>query len=181
MGFLTYKSLHLIFMVSWFAGLFYIVRLFIYHIEALDKDEPARAILSDQFKIMQKRLWWIITTPAMILTVLFGTLMLIEIPAYLESPWMHVKLLFVALLVAYHFLCQGIMFKLSKDIKGKWTTGKLRMWNELATLFLVSIVFIVVYKHALDWLKATLIFIGVAILLMVMIKIYKQIRTKNTN
>ena len=72
MDYTTIKSLHIIFVVSWFAGLFYIVRLFIYHTEAQEREETAKKILSDQFEIMEKKLWWIITTPAMILTLFFG-------------------------------------------------------------------------------------------------------------
>ena len=108
----TVKALHIIFVVSWFAGLFYIVRLFIYHTEAQRKGEPDRSILSEQYKIMQGKLWWIITTPAMILTVIFGTWMIILVPAYLDAPWMQVKLSFVALLLFYHFVCQKILFDL---------------------------------------------------------------------
>ena len=101
-------------MVSWFAGLFYIVRLFIYHTEAQQKEEQERNILSRQFIEMEKKLWWIITTPAMILTVLFGTWMLIANPLLLKMPWMHIKLSFVVLLLIYHFVCQKIMLDMKK-------------------------------------------------------------------
>src|SRR5690554_5477622 len=127
MSYTVLKALHIIFMVSWFAGLFYIVRLFIYHTEAQDKSEQEKEILSAQFKIMERKLWWIITTPAMILTVLFGTLMLVDNPALLKMPWMHLKLTFVALLLVYHFICQDIMQKLDKD-RFKWNSNKLRLW-----------------------------------------------------
>ena len=106
MDFNTLKALHIIFVVSWFAGLFYIVRLFIYHTEAQNRQGEAKKILSDQFEIMEKRLWWIITTPAMILSIIFGAWMLLLIPAYLEANWMHAKLGFVMLLLIYHFVCQ---------------------------------------------------------------------------
>ena len=98
------KALHLIFMVSWFAGLFYMVRLFIYFREAADKPTPEKEIVQNQFVIMMQRLWWIITTPAMVLTVAFGVWMLALNPAYLlKAPWMHLKLGFVLLLLIYHF------------------------------------------------------------------------------
>ena len=103
-------------MVSWFAGLFYIVRLYIYHTEAQKKPEMERSILSTQFIEMEKKLWWIITTPAMILTVVFGTWMLIANPGFLKMPWMHIKLAFVVLLLVYHFVCQKILFDLKKGI-----------------------------------------------------------------
>lgn len=171
------KALHIIFMVSWFAGLFYIVRLFIYHTEAQDKSEQERAILSAQFIIMEKKLWWIITTPAMILTVLFGVWMLMLNPAFLQFGWMHIKLSFVVLLLVYHFVCQKLLNQL-KNNQFKWSSTGLRIWNEVATLALVAIVFLVVVQHSLNWLIATLSFFGVAILLMIAIKLYKKLRTK---
>jgi putative membrane protein len=178
MDFDTVKALHIIFVVSWFAGLFYIVRLFIYHTEAQERDEQAKKILSDQFEIMEKRLWWIITTPAMVLTIVFGVWMLFLIPAYLMTGWMHAKLGFVLLLLVYHFVCQKIMFDLKKG-KFKWRSNGLRLWNEVATLALVAIVFLVVYKNSMDWIKGTAGFFGIAILLMILIKLYKRLRTKS--
>jgi putative membrane protein len=178
MDFDTVKALHIIFVVSWFAGLFYIVRLFIYHTEAQGRDETAKQILSDQFEIMEKRLWWIITTPAMILTIIFGVWMLCLIPAYLLTGWMHAKLGFVGLLLIYHFVCQKIMFDMKKG-KFNWRSNGLRIWNEVATLALVAIVFLVVYKNSMDWIKGTVGFFGVAILLMILIKLYKRLRKKS--
>lgn len=169
----TIKSLHIIFMVSWFAGLFYIVRLYIYHTEAQKKPEMERAILSTQFIEMEKKLWWIITTPAMILTVIFGTWMLIANPGLLKMPWMHIKLAFVVLLLVYHFVCQKILFDVKKGIF-KWKSNGLRIWNEVATLALVAIVFLVEMQGSLNWIKGTVGFFAVAIGLMIGIKIYKK-------
>ena len=171
----TIKSLHIIFMVSWFAGLFYIVRLYIYHTEAQKKPEMERAILSTQFIEMEKKLWWIITTPAMILTVVFGTWMLIANPGLLKMPWMHIKLAFVVLLLVYHFVCQKILFDVKKGIF-KWKSNGLRIWNEVATLALVAIVFLVEMQGSLNWIKGTVGFFAVAIGLMIGIKIYKKLR-----
>ena len=172
----TIKALHIIFVVSWFAGLFYIVRLFIYHTEAQQKSEVEKEILSKQFIEMEKKLWWIITTPAMILTIVFGTWMILLNPDYyLHAAWMHVKLGFVALLLVYHFVCQKIMIDL-KNRKFNWKSNGLRLWNELATLALVAIVFIVVLKNELTWWKGTVGFFAVAIGLMLLIKLYKKIR-----
>ena len=173
------KSLHIIFMVSWFAGLFYIVRLFIYHVEAQEKEGQVRSILSNQFEIMEKKLWWIITTPAMVLTVVFGVWMLaLNWDYYKQAPWMHIKLTFVVFLLIYHFICQKIMFQFHQN-KFNWTSMKLRLWNEVATLFLVSIVFIVVLKDSFNWIKGVLGFFGVAILLMICIQWYKRLRKSN--
>ena len=167
------KSLHIIFVVSWFAGLFYIVRLFIYHIESTKFDAEKQKILQEQFCVMEKKLWWIITTPAMILTLFFGVWMLWLNPALLKMPWMHTKLLFVALLIVYHFICQKIMLDINKQ-KFKWSSTALRIWNEVATLFLVIIVFLVVLKNNINWIYATLGFFGFAILLMLGIRFYKK-------
>jgi putative membrane protein len=178
MDFQTLKALHIIFVVSWFAGLFYIVRLFIYHVEAQDKSREEKIILSNQFIIMEKKLWWIITTPAMILSVIFGIWMLFEVPIFIDSTWMQIKLAFVGLLLIYHFKCQQIMKQFHIEVF-KWKSKHLRLWNELATLFLVSIVFLVVLKNSLSWISGTLAFFGVAIALMMLIKIYKKFSSKN--
>lgn len=169
------KSLHIIFVVSWFAGLFYMPRLFIYHTEAQEKEEAAKEALSNQFQIMESKLWWIITTPAMVLTVLFGTWMLILNPYLLKEPWMHIKLTFVAVLLIYHFVSQRKMFEMRKGLF-KWKSNQLRLWNELATLCLVAIIFLVETQGRLNWWKATLSFFLVAIGLMVLIKLYKRLR-----
>ncbi len=170
------KALHLIFMVSWFAGLFYMVRLFIYFKEADDKIPAQKAILQPQFVIMMQRLWWIITTPAMLLTVLFGVWMIALNPNYLlHAPWMHLKLGFVAMLLIYHFYSQR-MLRHCESGALRWTSGQLRIWNEIATLFLVSIVFIVVLKNQLNWISGTLGFFTVGVLLMLGIKLYKKLR-----
>ena len=177
MDLLTVKALHIIFVVSWFAGLFYMVRLFIYHVEAQAKSDVEKEILSNQFIIMEKKLWWIITTPAMVLTVVFGTWMVLINPSYLYAPWFQIKLVFVVLLLIYHFLCQNIMVKFKQNIF-RWKSTQLRLWNELATLFLVAIVFLVVLKSTFNWIGGTLGFFGVAIGLMIAIQIYKKMRTK---
>jgi len=177
MSFDTVKALHLIFMVSWFAGLFYIVRLYIYHTEAQEKPEQERTILSKQFELMESKLWWIITTPAMVLTILFGVWMLILSPIYLKMGWMHIKLSFIVLLLIYHFVSQNILFQLKKG-QFKWSSTGLRIWNEVATLVLVAVIFLVVLKDDLNWLKGTIGFFAVAIGLMIGIKLYKKLRKK---
>jgi len=178
MTFDVVKALHIIFVVSWFAGLFYMVRLFIYDAEANLKSEPEKSILQKQFQIMQGRLWWIITTPAMILSIIFGIWMiLLNATYYLSSPWMHLKLGFVFLLLIYHFWCQRILERFKLGIY-KWSGNQLRLWNELATLFLVIIVFIVVLKNTLNWIYGTIGFFATGVMLMLGIKAYKAIRQK---
>ena len=171
------KSLHIIFVVCWFAGLFYIVRLFIYHTEATKKEEVERDILIKQYIIMEKRLWWYITTPSMYLTILFGSWILYLNAVAYNQPWLYIKLAFVILLVVYHFACQKIMNDLGKE-KVVWTSFRLRVWNEVATLFLVVIVFLVEMKTNMDWMYGTIGFFGTAISLMLAIKLYKTIREK---
>lgn len=173
----TYKALHLIFMVSWFAGLFYIIRLFIYHTESFDKDEHEGSILRNQFKIMERKLWYIITWPAMLLTLVFGIGILIIEPAYLKMPWMHVKLLFVLLLVLYHFYSHKLFLKFQRNERNLSST-QLRVFNEVATLILVAVIFIVVKKSTLNWLYGTLGFFLVAIGLMIAIQWYKRLRSR---
>lgn len=175
MDYQVIKALHIIFMVSWFAGLFYMVRLFIYHVEAFKEEEPKRSILIDQFKKMQRRLWWIITTPAMFLTVVFGAWMLVLNTTLFKEGWMHIKLGFVVLLIIYHFSCQKIMLNLAKE-KNKISSLKLRIWNEVATLFLVAIVFIVILKSQFNWVYGTIGFFATGILLMLGIKAYQRLR-----
>ena len=174
---LYYKALHIIFVVTWFAGLFYIVRLFIYHVEANNKPEPEKTILASQYKLMQKRLWFGITWPSMILAILFGTILLMKVPTFLYQPFMQLKLGFVALLVVYHFLCQRIYKQLKNNIC-KWTSSQLRLWNELATLFLVSIVFLIVLKSTISFVWGVVGLVLFAVLLMLGIKIYKRIRER---
>ena len=113
----------------------------------------------------------------MVLTVVFGTWMIYLIPGFLDQSWMHIKLSFVALLLVYHFVCQKIMNELKKGVF-KWKSNKLRIWNEVATLALVAIVFLVELQNNLDWIKGTLGFFGVAIGLMIAINMYKKMRQK---
>ena len=180
MEFGVVKALHIIFMVSWFAGLFYIVRLYIYHTEAQQKSPQEKDILSKQFEIMESKLWWIITTPAMILTIVFGVWMLVLAPFYLKFGWMHIKLTFVVLLLVYHFVCQRLLFQLKKGVF-KWSSMQLRLWNEVATLVLVAVVFLVVLQNNLSSLTATLLFFAVAIGLMIAIQVYKKLRMKKND
>ncbi|GGX11651.1 CopD family protein [Aquimarina muelleri] len=174
------KSLHLIFVITWFAGLFYIPRLFIYQIEAFQKPLPDKKILGDQLKLMAKRLWFIITWPSAILATLFAVWLLVLMPGWLEQPWMHVKLGFVILLIAYHLKCHYIYKQLQKDII-KWSSGKMRMWNEGSTIILFSVIFLVIVRDAVNWIYGVIGILVLAISLMMGIKLYKKIRDKNPN
>ena len=171
-------ALHIIFVVSWMAGLFYIVRLFIYHTEANQKAEPEKSILQNQFQVMESKLWNIITTPAMLLSVGAGLTMLYLNPLLLETDWMWVKLSFVAGLLIYHIICGNIIGQLKRG-KFWMTSTQLRLWNELATIFLVAIVFVVILKSAIDWIYGLVGLIVFALVIMIAVKLYKKSRLKS--
>lgn len=171
------KSLHLIFVITWFAGLFYIVRLFVYQIEANEKTSPEREILLAQYKIMTYRLWYIITWPSAILAVIFAIWLLILMPSWLQMPWMQVKLGFVFLLFLYHFKCHQIYTQLQND-KFKYSSNFMRLWNEGATIILFAVVFLVVLKNAFNWVFGVLGIFLVSILIMLGFKWYKKIRNR---
>ncbi len=177
MDFLYIKALHIIFVVTWFAGLFYIVRLFIYHVEAEKKEEPTKAILQKQYQLMEKRLWYIITWPSAILASIFAFWMLIRNPYYLKMPWMHVKLAFVLALYFYHYACH-IIFKQLQNNYVKYSSLQLRIWNEIATIILFAVVFLVVLKSAINWIWGVVGIVLVSIVLMLSVRLYKKIRTK---
>jgi putative membrane protein len=177
MDYLYVKALHIIFVVTWFAGLFYIPRLFIYQTEADDKLEPAKSILQTQFKLMSKRMWYLITWPSAILASIFGIWLIYLNPVWLEQPWMLVKLAFVLALYFYHGFCQNIYNKLQKDII-KYSTFKLRIFNEISTIILFAVVFLVTVKSAISWVWGVVGILLFGVLIMLGIKLYKRIREK---
>ena len=178
--YLYWKSLHIIFVVTWFAGLFYIVRLFVYQIEVQTKSENERLILAPQLALMSHRLWYIITWPSSILAILFAGLLLWETPYWLTQSWMHLKLGFVILLLAYHIKCH-YLFKQLQHNTCKWTSTQMRLWNEGATLILFSVVFLVVLKDSLNWIYGVLSLFLFSFLLMMGVRIYKKWRTSKNN
>lgn len=153
------------------------VRLFIYHTEAQEKPEPDRTILSKQFEIMERKLWYIITVPSMMLVLAAGVTMLFIMPVWLQQPWMHIKLAFVGGLLVYHFICESKMKQMAKGLF-KWTSTQLRIWNEVATLLLFAIVFLVVLKNAVNWIFGIIGLVLLSLILMTGVKIYKYYRTK---
>ncbi|MFT3845606.1 MAG: CopD family protein [Lacibacter sp.] len=180
--YLYLKAIHIIFVVTWFAGLFYFPRLFIYNIEAGEKPEPARTALREQFNVMMKRLWYGITWPSAILTLIFGTWVLFE-SGYLSillekgGRWMLIKIIFVTGLYLYHLSLHKI-FKQQINGVFKYTSQQIRIWNEVATVFLVTIVLLVVVKQNLSALWGFIGLLLFIVLLMSAIKIYKFIRTR---
>ncbi|WP_179353453.1 CopD family protein [Winogradskyella vidalii] len=172
------KSFHLIFVITWFAGLFYIPRLFVYQIEAFDKPSPEKEILGTQLKLMAKRLWYIITWPSAILATLFAVWLMILMPSWFHQGWMHVKLLFVLLLFIYHYKTH-VYFKQLQNDEVNITSSFMRIWNEGATFILFAVVFLVILKSALNWIFGVLGLIVLGVLIMLGFKLYKNIRSKN--
>lgn len=148
MAYYWFKAFHLIGIVVWFAGLFYIVRLFVYHAEASLEPEPAQSILKKQYEIMEKRLYNIITTPGMVVTVVMAIGLLTTEPEILKERWIHIKLAFVAVLLVYHFYCGRIMRRLAKG-ECNWSGQQFRALNEAPTILLVAIVLLAVFKNNL--------------------------------
>lgn len=177
------KAMHIIFVVTWFAGLFYMPRLLIYNREANDKPEPARQILQEQFTLMMKRLWYGITWPSAVLTLILGLTVMVNggwltLIFLKEGQWLLLKLVFVLLLYIYFWIEHNIF---RSQVKGvfRHSSQQLRIWNEIATIFLVAIVMLVVVKQNMSvvWgLAGLILFI---VMLMSAIKIYKLTRQKS--
>lgn len=172
------KSLHLIFVITWFAGLFYIVRLFVYQIEANEKPSPEKEILQNQYKIMTYRLWYIITWPSAFLASIFAYWMLFFTDlgkSWLQMPWMHVKLGFVFVLYLYHYKCHKIYLELQNNLV-KYSSNFMRLWNEGATIILFSVVFLVILKNAFNWIYGVIGIILFSVLIMLGFRFYKRLR-----
>lgn len=176
------KALHIIFVVTWFSGMFYIVRLFIYNTEAQQQPEPAKGILHKQYSLMIKRLWFGITWPSAVLTLILGITVMVdgnwEKMLFDEGGrWLLVKLCFVLGLYAYHFTLHSIYKQEAKGIF-KYSSQQLRIWNEVATIFLVAIVMLAVVKQSMSWFWGLAGLVLFIVLLMSAIRIYKLLRNK---
>ena len=172
-------AIHIIFIVCWFAALFYMVRLFIYTTDAQKKDEVARPILTSQLLMMQKKLWYIIGWPGISGTFIFGGWLLLLNMELLQLPWMWLKLITVAMLTLYHLECQRI-YSQQKNGIFKFSSFRLRMFNELATVMLVAIVFLVTVKSSSGLLWGILGLIAFAAILMLCVYIYKKSHVKES-
>ncbi|PVD51155.1 protoporphyrinogen IX oxidase [Terrimonas sp.] len=180
MLYLYLKALHIIFVVTWFAGLFYMPRLFIYNTEANKKPEIVRNALQEQFTIMMKRLWFGITWPSALLTLVLGLTVMVlsgyhKLLLQPEGSWLLIKLIFVLFLYIYFLIEHRIFLQQSKGIF-RYTSQQLRIWNEIATIFLVAIVMLVVVKQNMSAVWGLVGLILFIIVLMSAIKIYKLLR-----
>jgi len=175
MAYQWFKSFHIVGFTVWFAGLFYLVRLFIYHVEANEQPEPARSILKEQYQIMEKRLYSIITTPGMLVTIAMAIGIISTEPEIIYQRWLHIKLGLVALLIGYHFYCRSLMRKLAVN-ECKWSSQQLRGLNELPTLFLVAIVLLAIFKDSLPTDLTGYAIVGLVVLMATSIQLYARKR-----
>ena len=175
MTFLYLKAIHIIFIVTWFAGLFYIPRLFVYLIESQSKPEPDKSILTKQLLLMTSRLWYIITWPSAVITLIMGTSLLIAEPSFLRLGFMHIKLSLVVLLYSYHYFLHRIFKQFDRGIF-KYTSQQMRVWNEASTVLLIAIVFLIVVKNALSIAWGLLGLIALMLILLIAIRVYKKLR-----
>lgn len=178
MTYYWFKAFHLIGIVVWFAGLFYLVRLFVYHAEANLEPEPAQTILKNQYEIMEKRLYSIITTPGMIVTVVCAIGLISTEPEVLKQPWLHIKLAVVLLLIGYHHYCKRIMKKLASG-ECEWTGQQFRALNEVPTIMLVLIVLLAVFKNSLPLDITTWVVFGLVVAMVASIQLYAKKRRQD--
>ncbi|MGF1569145.1 MAG: protoporphyrinogen oxidase HemJ [Nodosilinea sp.] len=175
MAYYWFKAFHIVGVVVWFAGLFYLVRLFIYHVEAEAEPEPAQSILKGQYELMERRLYNIITTPGLVVTVTMAIGLLVLMPEYLKEAWMHVKLALVAALLAYHFYCGRLMRQLRRG-DCRWSGQQLRALNEAPTLLLVVVVMLVIFKNNFPTGATTWLMVGLVVTMAATIQLYARKR-----
>ncbi len=175
MAYFWFKAFHIIGVVVWFAGLFYLVRLFIYHVEANDEPEPARSILKKQYGLMEKRLLNIITTPGMLVTVVCAVGLLVVQPDWLHQSWLHAKLAFVLLLLGYHYYCTRLVKQLEAGTC-RWSGQQLRALNEAPTVMLVVIVLLVVFKGSFPTDITVWVIFGMVVAMVATIQLYARKR-----
>ena len=168
------KVFHIIGVVVWFSGLFYIGRLFVYHQEANQMPENEKTVLKAQFALMERRLWYAITWPGFWVTLGMG-LALLHLWGF--PGWIHIKLILVLLLVIYHLVC-GMLRKQLLEDGCRLTSTQLRMFNEIPTLLLVAIVFVVVFKDAFSWINLGFLIGGLALLIVGVILLRKTLLPK---
>ncbi|MGE5656641.1 MAG: protoporphyrinogen oxidase HemJ [Actinomycetota bacterium] len=178
MAYFWFRAFHLIGIVVWFAGLFYLVRLYVYHAEANEQPEPAQTILKQQYQIMEKRLYHLITTPGMVLTVAMAIALLFTEPEVLKDTWLQIKLTFVAVLIGYHFYCGRLLKQLATN-QCNWTGQQFRALNEGPTVLLVAIVLLAVFKNNLPFDAAFWSILGLIVAMAVTIQLYAKKRKQD--
>ncbi|MGG6297657.1 protoporphyrinogen oxidase HemJ [Leptolyngbya sp. AN02str] len=175
MNYLWFKAFHIVGIVAWFAGLFYLPRLFVYHAEAYEQPEPARTILKNQYQIMEKRLYSIIMTPAMLLTIAMAIGLVTTEPEVLKQPWLHAKLAIVVVLIGYHHYCKRLMKKLAAD-ECKMTGQQFRWFNEIPTILFIVVVMLAIFKNNLPTSATAWGIVGMVIAFAAAIQLYARKR-----
>lgn len=177
MWILLLKALHIVGFVAWFAGLFYLVRIFVYHVEAFDKPEVERNVLTAQYSIMEERVYKIICNPAMNITWIFGIAMiyLYGWEWFKINSWLHIKLVLVFFLSGYTHSNKKMISKLKSGI-APMNSFQYRLYNEVPTLFLLSIALLAVFKNGLNLAYAILGIVSFGLILYLFAKAYKSSR-----
>lgn len=175
MSYLWFKSLHIVGIVAWFAGMFYLPRLFVYHAEANEQPEAVRSILQQQYQVMEARLYKIIMTPAMLLTVAMAIGMLVTAPELLKETWIHVKLSLVAVLIGYHHFCKRLMNEMAAG-KFRFSGQQFRWFNEFPTVLFVIVVLLAVFKNSFPTSAATWAVVGMVVAMAAIIQLYARKR-----
>ena len=176
------KTLHIVGFVAWFAGLFYFVRMFVHHVESLQKPEPDRSVLHAQFVKMEELVYRIIVRRAMELTWTFGLIMLalnsyfIGTAWWVTNGWIYPKLILLVLLVVYQIWCKRIMLQLRATEQSPFSSFQFRLANELPTVFLLAIVLLAVFRNTLNVLYAFVGLLAFGVLLFLLAKAFKRKR-----
>ncbi|MBO4233112.1 CopD family protein [Riemerella anatipestifer] len=178
MAYLIIKALHIVFMVSYFAGIFYLVRLFVYYKDTDDFDTPKQTVLREQYLFMMRRLWNIITVPAGVLMLLFGIILIIMNPYLMKMPWFHLKLSFLIGLAVYHYWCWKKVLVVKNLNFSELSTSnlKLRQANEIATFLLFLVVFTVILKaFVIDyWWQLIVGFLVLVVVIILTVKLVNK-------
>jgi protoporphyrinogen IX oxidase len=176
MAYFWFKAFHIVGFVSWFAGLFYLPRLFVYHAEAREQQvEPALTILTEQYSLMEKRLYGIIMTPAMVVTIAMAAAMVITVPSLIHETWIHVKLGLVLVLVGYHFFCRRLIAKLDAG-ETPLSSKQFRWLNEFPTFFLVVVVMLAVFKNDIPTSATGYVILAMVVAFAASIQLYARKR-----
>lgn len=175
MPYLWFKAFHIVGIVAWFAGLFYLPRLFVYHAEANEQPEAVRSILQQQYQVMEKRLYSIIMTPAMVLTVAMAVGMVVTAPDLLKQPWIHIKLGLVVILIGYHHFCKRLMREMASG-QFRFSGQQFRWFNEFPTVLFVIVVLLAVFKNNFPTSAATWAVVGMVVAMAAVIQLYARKR-----
>ena len=178
MALLYFKAFHVIGFVSWFAGLFYWLRIFVYLAEATDREQPARAILFEQFTKMERRVYSIIVVPGAAITWVCGVAMLVINPYYLTEGWLQVKLALLVGLVGFQAYAKTYVTGIEAGTRAV-RAERLRMLNEVPTVFLLAIVLLAVLRNSLSAVTAVAIVLVFIALLGVGIRYYRGYRARH--